>query len=265
MKHDYKIGEIAKLYQIGPDSLRYYEELGILNPRRTSKNYRLYNIHDMWRLNVIRDLRELGFSMPQIKEYLNNRSVHSTEALLKKEIDSIEKKIASLSALKDNLENRLHTLDASLHQPIEIIEEKVFPDRNCHIIHSGYKIDVEMDILIKQLINMNPENLYIIGNNLIGSMIPLKSAYEQNCRDYTDVFMIDKEGSDLIPGGTYLSISYHGDCEQNYIFIPQLLEYAKEHSLILEGPILELLWIDIHQAEDINEHVTELQVRYRNA
>ena len=32
MKQFYKIGEISKLYQIGPDSLRYYEELGLLNP-----------------------------------------------------------------------------------------------------------------------------------------------------------------------------------------------------------------------------------------
>ena len=31
MKQFYKIGEISKLYQIGPDSLRYYEELGLLN------------------------------------------------------------------------------------------------------------------------------------------------------------------------------------------------------------------------------------------
>lgn len=34
MKQFYKIGEISKLYQIGPDSLRYYEELGLLNPTR---------------------------------------------------------------------------------------------------------------------------------------------------------------------------------------------------------------------------------------
>ena len=34
MKHYYRIGEISRLYGVGPDSLRYYEELGILKPHR---------------------------------------------------------------------------------------------------------------------------------------------------------------------------------------------------------------------------------------
>ena len=34
MKDHYTIGEIGKLFHIGPDSLRYYEKLGILSPRR---------------------------------------------------------------------------------------------------------------------------------------------------------------------------------------------------------------------------------------
>ena len=40
MKTYYKINEISKLYNIGQDSLRYYEELGILHPMRDKNNYR---------------------------------------------------------------------------------------------------------------------------------------------------------------------------------------------------------------------------------
>ena len=43
MKDYYKINEIARLYGIGVDSLRYYEKLGILKPRRDTNGYRLYN------------------------------------------------------------------------------------------------------------------------------------------------------------------------------------------------------------------------------
>ena len=35
MKNYYKINEISKLYNIGVDSLRYYEEIGIHDPRFT--------------------------------------------------------------------------------------------------------------------------------------------------------------------------------------------------------------------------------------
>lgn len=37
MKKYFKIGEIAKLYHIGTDSLRYYEKLGILTPKAQRK------------------------------------------------------------------------------------------------------------------------------------------------------------------------------------------------------------------------------------
>ena len=77
MKNYYKINEISKLYNIGVDSIRYYEELGILHPKRASNGYRQYTTNDIHRLNVIRDLRSLGFSMQSIKAYLENQSISS--------------------------------------------------------------------------------------------------------------------------------------------------------------------------------------------
>ena len=63
MKDFYKISEISRLYGVGPDSLRYYERLGLLRPRRDEDNgYRLYSLRDIYKLSVIRDLRTLGRS-----------------------------------------------------------------------------------------------------------------------------------------------------------------------------------------------------------
>ena len=75
MKNYYKISEISKLYDIGVDSLRYYERLGILTPKRDTNGYRLYNLTDLYKLNIIRDLRALNFSMTQIKDYLDKQSL----------------------------------------------------------------------------------------------------------------------------------------------------------------------------------------------
>ena len=54
MKKHFKIGEISKLYNIGVDSIRYYEEIGLIKPERSNSGYRYYSIHDIWRLNVSR-------------------------------------------------------------------------------------------------------------------------------------------------------------------------------------------------------------------
>lgn len=261
MKKFFKIGEISKLYHIGADSLRYYEELGVLSPRRSESGYRLYSIHDIWRLNVIRDLRELGFGMEQIGQYLEIHNVESTLTLLEEEQKAIQKKIQSLTKLKANVEQRLKTIRAAKNRELETFLLTDYPPRRCFRVSEGYSNEDEMDILIKQLLNADQEHLYLIGNSQIGSAIPLEDARGGAYQGYQAVFIIDQNGDQTLESGTYLSISYRGSCNRNEEFIPKLFDYAERHHLKLTGEILELLWINIHISADVEEHVTELQVR----
>ncbi len=261
MKKYFKIGEIVKLYHIGPDSLRYYEKLGILTPKRSENGYRLYSLHDIWRLNVIRDLRNLDFSMEQIKAYLNHRSIESTEVLFEQELTAIDKKLKELSLLRENVKTRLQTLKNIQKQPLGVIIQSHFDTRYCHMIHSGYQTDEEMDILIKQLLNKDEHKLYIIGNNRIGSLLSFKKIKEHHFQDYHAVFIIDEHGKDFLPAGNYLSLCYRGSCNQNAKYLPQMLDFAAINGLTPVDPVLEILWIDIHQSENKQEHITELQIR----
>ncbi len=261
MKKYFKIGEIAKLYHIGTDSLRYYEKLGILTPKRSENDYRLYSLHDIWRLNVIRDLRNLDFSMEQIKDYLNNRSITSTESLFEQELSAIDNKLEELYALRENVQNRLQTLKDVRRHPLGIIEQTYHHTRHCHMIQSGYQTDEEMDVLIKQLLNKDEHNLYIIGNNRIGSLLALNDVRKRHFQGYQAVFIIDEHGNDTLPAGNYLSLCYQGSCNQNAKYIPKMLDYASQNGLTPVDPVLEILWVDIHQSEDTNEHIIQLQIR----
>ncbi len=261
MKEYFKIGEISKLYHIGTDSLRYYEKIGILKPRRGENQYRLYRMEDIWRLNVIRELRELGFSMEQIGSYLKDHTVDRARSLLEDELSMIEEKEKQLRALKKNVEERVRVLTECADKEMGKVKLLRLPDRRCHYIEEGYQQDEEMDVLIKRLMNKNPKTLYIIGSNRIGSVITAKSARAHRCREYSGVFMIDEEGDTVISGGDYLTLCYHGSCEQNYRFLPQLLEYVGEHHYRMVSDVFEILWVDIHVSEKEEEHITELQIR----
>ena len=130
MKDFYKISEISRLYGVGPDSLRYYERLGLLRPRRDEDNgYRLYSLRDIYKLSVIRDLRTLGLSMVQIKEYLDGQSVESTLALLEREEDLLSRQIHQLQARRETLARR----EAALSHAREVRDGQVrvleLPDR----------------------------------------------------------------------------------------------------------------------------------------
>ena len=261
MKQFYKINEISKLYNIGPDSLRYYEKLGLLAPKRGKNNYRLYTLDDLWRLNIIRDLRRLGFPMEKIREYMDNRSVENTRKLLTEELDAIHQQIQELNRLQKNVEERLQTLSSAEDQTLLKIQLQTFPDRYCHTLNTPYHTDEEMDLLVKQLLNKNTENLYIISNHNIGSFLPLKEINNGQYENYSGVFIIDNYGEYCLSGGTYLTFTYAGDYRQNVTYIPELLTYAARHGLVPDGPLLELIWVDNHQSADISEHITELQLR----
>lgn len=63
-KDTFKIGELSKLFDIGVDSIRYYEKVGILHPvRNDENNYRMYTIDDVRRLALIRELLRLSFPL----------------------------------------------------------------------------------------------------------------------------------------------------------------------------------------------------------
>ena len=104
MKKYYKIGEMSNIYDIGKDSLIYYEELGIIKPIRDSNGYRLYDISNAWELNLIKELRELNIPMKRIKEYLVDRNLESTKKILKEEMKIIDNEIEKVD---NNIKNFL--------------------------------------------------------------------------------------------------------------------------------------------------------------
>ena len=254
----FKIGEISKLYHIGVDSLRYYEEIGLIHPRRTESGYRLYSDREIWQLNVIRDLRELGFPMESIRKYMEFQNTETALTLLQEEKNAIREKMKTLRKLQENVEQRMKNIHVAESLPLNCIELKTFPDRNCYRMQKGYSDEHEMDILIKELVNRSGDRLYIIGNNQIGSVISLPSAGGK--LQYRSVFAIDPKGDSRIPGGEYLCVCYRGKYEQSEQWVRELWRYAETHHLQLAGDILELLWIDIHTTRNPEEYITELQV-----
>ena len=118
MKDSYTIHEIASLYGVGPDALRYYERLGLVKPRRGENGYRIYDLNDIYRLTIIRDLRSLGFSMERIGEYLKDLSVANTLQLLDEERRLIREKMRALRAAEGAIRARVRHLQACAIPPL---------------------------------------------------------------------------------------------------------------------------------------------------
>ncbi len=104
-----KIGDLANATGTKVQTIRYYEEIGLLPPSaRTEGNYRTYDGGALRRLSFIRRSRDLGFSLDQVRELLgladhSDRSCAAVETIAREHRKAIERKIADLTALDGEL------------------------------------------------------------------------------------------------------------------------------------------------------------------
>lgn len=121
-KRHYTISEISRLFGIGIDSLRYYERLGVVTPQRGSNGYRLYDLDDIYKLSLIKDLRRLDVPMKQIKEHLDHQTLKGTLGLLEQEHHLLSERIEQLEADRASVLAHMNELQSALARPVDKVE-----------------------------------------------------------------------------------------------------------------------------------------------
>jgi DNA-binding transcriptional MerR regulator len=123
----WKVGELAKRTGVSVRALHHYDEIGLLSPsHRSEAGYRLYAEVDVARLQQIRSLRALGFSLEEAREFLRRPEV-TPDRVLQLHIAHLKEQIATQQSLCDRLERAARRWRADENVPTEeflqIIEE----------------------------------------------------------------------------------------------------------------------------------------------
>ena len=265
MKNYYKISEISRLYGVGVDSLRYYERLGILQPKRDANGYRLYSLKDIYKLNLIRDLRQLDFSMAQIKAYLDGQSVDNTLELLEREQALLRERIRALRQREAILRRRSAALrDMAAAEP-GAIQLRSFPERPCVQLSEYITRDEEMDFVIKRLHQRHEDRLRDFGDLSIGAFFSTEDLALGLTNRYRAVFFLLERGTKgfdfVLPAGEYLSCVYRGEYEQNGQRVQQAMAWADSQGLRLLGDPFELYLVDNRYTVRPEEFLTEIQIQ----
>lgn len=105
------VGKVAKLAQVSPDTVRYYEKEGLIVPAdKSDAGYRLYTQEAVRRLNFIKHAQHCGLSLSEIRELLEIRNRNDSCCLdvravaIHKKLH-LESKIRALQAMSDALSN----------------------------------------------------------------------------------------------------------------------------------------------------------------
>lgn len=107
------IGQLAVRAGVRPDTIRYYERVGLLpEPRRTGGDQRRYGSADADRLLFIRGAQRLGLRLAEIRELLAVRDTGEcacgpAEALLRQHVSEIDRELERLAALRAELTGML--------------------------------------------------------------------------------------------------------------------------------------------------------------
>lgn len=260
MKNYYKINEISKLYNIGVDSLRYYEEIGILHPMRGKNRYRQYTTSDIYRLNMIRDLRNLGFSMKHIAAYLENRTIENSLAFMEEEERIVDQRIQELKKLKKDLQRRKASLLKSTKVVFDKMELLHLNQRKCVSLATD---DIHDDIEY-QLIKLSKEyedNIYTIGNFHTGCFLNIE---DKNHIHPSSVFIMEDTLTDYeftLPEGLYLNLYYQGPRDPDYQHLKMMIEYCQQHHYTIVSEAMEFFVIDVHETRQKEEYITQLQLQ----
>ena len=113
MKKILRIGEFSKINQISIQTLRFYDQINLLKPYKIDPetNYRYYHINQSSLVDSIQYLRQLNFSLEEIKEILSDRDhfhlhqiVEDRYQRLLREKENIEKQIQEIEIFRSGVQ-----------------------------------------------------------------------------------------------------------------------------------------------------------------
>lgn len=89
----YTIGEVCRICNVNPSMMRYYDEIGLIKPYTVDEEtgYRYYSGEVLLELPVLYYLKNLGFSLKEIKKALERENLDYLESLFCNKTEELEK------------------------------------------------------------------------------------------------------------------------------------------------------------------------------
>ncbi len=121
----YQIGELASILDMSPRTIRYYEEVGLLNSiKRIEGAKRVYTDQDLRRLRFIKRLKLLGLTLVEMKELEDIYRIHKTNKkvlpklleLLDRRMEEIDERIRNLKKLKTEIMSYREKIEEKLSE-----------------------------------------------------------------------------------------------------------------------------------------------------
>jgi DNA-binding transcriptional MerR regulator len=130
------IGEFARLGGVSVRTLRYYEEVGLLSPAAVddATGYRSYRARQFARLHRVVALKELGFTLGQIRSVIDGLSADELSGMLVMKRVELEERVRADRERLGLVEQRLRLIEREDEMDSEIRLKEVEPSRVAAVV-----------------------------------------------------------------------------------------------------------------------------------
>ncbi|GCF94456.1 multidrug transporter [Enterococcus florum] len=265
---------MAKYAGISRRTLIYYDQIDLFKPAKIGENhYRYYGIDQYFELDVILLLKNIGMPLEEIQKFLKNRNVdyaltefQAQRAKVDQQIDQLKEIRASLNSFIDRYE-RLKDFD---------LESITYAFREEESFVVSEIIDTIDDIDSVQVYGRfysSVESRDLFSGYPIGFLVEGAAFNEENfhAAPYRALVKIPDDrlahyrSSKIVtrPAGFYVSGFIKDEIHHINIFNNRFKKYLKEHNLVIDGDIWELLWQDEATSEQPEDQIFEVLIQVK--
>lgn len=263
----FTIGQFASLHEINKKTLMWYDEIGLLKPAAVKENgYRCYSCQQSTDLEIILMLRELNVSLEEIRQFMENRTIDSMEALMKKKIEELDQTISHLRSIRKLLCN--HQKDMEALRSLDLSEISLIKKESHYLASVLVTPDMPMEKEIEQVIAETKKyQLRRLHDASYGSMIPVSHLYQGNFDQYTALYIeipfpVSKKGLHVQPSGSYLRAFHKGSWDSLSKRYQEILSYADRHGLELWDHAYETGLNDLVISR-MEDYITQIEIPVR--
>lgn len=264
------IGEFSKICGVSTKTLRYYDEIGLINPDEISaeNGYRYYSIEQLKRMLYINRLKSYHFSLEEIKMMLALEEDQSEEMLcsvLNQKRNEIQEKLKAFEFLVKQLSHDISNLEKGV--PIM----SYLDDIEVQLVETKPK-----NILYKRLILSSDDYASGYGHyfsklyeriameklTLLGQPMTIYHSPEFNPagNDTEFAIQIDEsvKGTRDLPGSLCAKSVLKGPYSELTAVYANLMKWIENESYELISPPYEIYVTDPHQNNAPEDYVTEV-------
>lgn len=122
------IGDVATRSGVPVKTIRYYEEIGLVTPKRAANGYRTFDEDDLHRLAFVSRARLLGFSLKDCRTLMTlyddtGRESAQVKAIAEEHLKEIDHKIAQMQAMRDTLAHMVQCCAGDARPNCPILED----------------------------------------------------------------------------------------------------------------------------------------------